>query len=63
MKYLQSPQQPYVKIAGKSYLDAFVQQLSRLCNDQRLKQAQWTLWKIWCRLRRIEADNRSYEGA
>ena len=39
MKYLQSPQQPYVKIAGKSYLMLSSNSYLGLCNDQRLKQA------------------------
>ena len=39
MKYLQSPQQPYVKIAGKSYLMLSSNNYLGLCNDQRLKQA------------------------
>ena len=38
MKYLQSPQQPYVKIAGKSYLMLSSNSYLGLCNDQRLKQ-------------------------
>jgi len=39
MKYLQSPQQPHVKIAGKSYLMLSSNSYLGLCNDQRLKQA------------------------
>ena len=39
MKYLQSPQQPYVKIAGKSYLMLSSNSYLGLCNDERLKQA------------------------
>jgi len=39
MKYMQSPQQPYVKIAGKSYLMLSSNSYLGLCNDQRLKQA------------------------
>ena len=39
MKYLQSPQQPYVKIAGKSYLMLSSNSYLGLCNDPRLKQA------------------------
>ena len=38
MKYLQSPQQPYVKIAGKRYLMLSSNSYLGLCNDQRLKQ-------------------------
>jgi 8-amino-7-oxononanoate synthase len=39
MKYLQSPQLPHVKIAGKSYLMLSSNSYLGLCNDQRLKQA------------------------
>ena len=39
MKYLQSPQQPHVKIAGKSYLMLSSNSNLGICNDQRLKQA------------------------
>ncbi len=39
IKYLQSPQQPYVKIAGKNYLMLSSNSYLGLCNDPRLKQA------------------------
>ena len=39
MRYLQSPQQPYVKIAGKNCLMLSSNSYLGLCNDQRLKQA------------------------
>ncbi|HUN54461.1 MAG TPA: 8-amino-7-oxononanoate synthase [Smithella sp.] len=39
MKYLQSPQQPYVKIEGKDYLMLSSNSYLGLCNDPRLKQA------------------------
>ncbi len=39
MKYLQSPQHPYVKIAGKDYLMLSSNSYLGLCNDFRLKQA------------------------
>jgi len=39
MKYLQSPQQPYVKIVGKDYLMLSSNSYLGLCNDFRLKQA------------------------
>jgi 8-amino-7-oxononanoate synthase len=39
MKYLQSPQQPYLKIAGKNCLMLSSNSYLGLCNDPRLKQA------------------------